>query len=168
MTDQILQVIGMAAVYRHISKLACLSAWSGLLAASDNLSYTFGAHYDSVCLATASAAALYRTDSNLDYFVQMSPGIHGGKVSIGCGYALSAGIEGPGPSIWVDTVILAGKLSYLYAWNPPERTEFERNFLGLEIEGGVLLSSSIGVFRAVDPSRSGSSWRVIWTLGIGL
>jgi hypothetical protein len=138
------------------------------LCASEEVAYTFGAHYDSMCLATVSAAIQLEHAEDLASFVQVTPGLRGGKVSIGCGYDEACGVCGPVKGSWVNAFILAGKLTYLRVWDPPHRFESQRNFLGIEMEGALVLGGTIGVFRSLNPGRHGAAWTAAWSIGIGL
>jgi hypothetical protein len=132
------------------------------------LSLTFGAHYDNACLATASASVQPKNRDDADWFLQLSPGVRGGKASVGYGVngfvgPCTGGLDSP-----MDDFVLAGKLTYLVTWNAPSYLGSEQQYLGIECEAGLAITGSIGVFRSLQPSRHGNDWVFSWSLGLGL
>lgn len=68
----------------------------------------------------------------------------------------------------LDDLVLAVTTGYLRTWLAPHRLGANQSYLGCEAEVGLLAIGSIGVFRAMAPSRSGPDWIASWSPGLGL
>jgi hypothetical protein len=129
---------------------------------------TFGAHYDSACLATVSAALKWDYSTDIGGpFVQLTPGVRGGKISIGFGYDGLLGICGPTRSP-IDDLGMAAKVSFLQTWHATRGLGRNQPYLGCEVQPLLIGSASIGIFRSLTPSRYGDDWIAVWSVGLGL
>jgi hypothetical protein len=153
---------------RACGSVLLLGTLAACVLASEDVGYTFGAHYDSICLATVSASIQLQHKEGVAYFAEVSPGLRGGKISLGCGIDESAGVCGPVEGSWVNTFILAGKMTYLRMWEPTRRFESRQNYLGMEFELAFILDGSIGLFKGLNTGRKGPDWVVGASVGIGL
>ncbi len=89
-----------------------------------------------------------------DFFVQIEPGIHGGKLNVGWTTIPSPGV---GQAVTV---------SLLRTWNDPVGTDADLTYLGLDYQGlKTPFAFSVGIYRLLGDQGS-DEW--LLSVGVGL
>ena len=125
----------------------------------------FGAQVNNLQIVSASAAFLHWEfeDDWSGWLAQISPGLAGGKVSIGYGL-------GGLPDIIAADVPLGGyeiKASYLKTWWPRLNGIPSESLVGLELNGIYLINVTLGVFHAIDRRQGSKNTQLSIGGGIG-
>ena len=127
----------------------------------------FGAQVNNLQIVSASAAFLHGDPDG--WFAQISPGLAGGKVSVGYGMGGLPGICG---FIATDTTCLPLlgfeiKASYLKTWWPELNRIPSESLVGMELDGIFLINVTVGVFQAIDRAHGSRGTRLSIGGGIG-
>ena len=132
--------------------------------------FTWGARYSNPQIASASVSIIKSETVQGSFirvyegnFLQLEPGVGGGKVSIGHG-AVAAGEEGFYPAFFA----IAIKGSYLRTWGSPWGRLPNQNFLGTEADFTYLfIKTSVGYFWRTNGSGFGDEQFISLGAGIG-